>query len=73
LGRKASLGMNIMSFLDNDHINLPNTSGTPIYSIDSTLPVSAQHLIQSYPSVFGPGIGLLEETYHIWPDTSVWS
>ena len=71
LGRKACLGMKIVSFLDNDHLHPPNTGGAPVYSVDDITPVSTEHLIQKYPAVFDGGVGLLKGTYHIRLDTSV--
>ncbi len=71
LGRKACLGMKIVSYLDNDQINEPDTGNSPVYKVDNTTPVSTQNLIESYRKVFGNGVGLLEGYYHIRLDGSV--
>ncbi len=67
LGRKACLGMKIVSYLDNDQINQPDTGN----STDNTTTVSTQNLIESYPKVFGNDVNLLEGYYHIRLDGSV--
>ena len=40
LGRKACLGMKIVSYLDNDELNKPETGGAPVYVIDEPGPLS---------------------------------
>lgn len=40
LGRKACIGMKIMTFLDNNALNKPKTSGAPVYSIEQSHPIS---------------------------------
>ena len=65
LGRKACLGMRIMSYLDNDKLNKPDTRGATIYSVGESGPLSTQQLIQQNPTIFSDGVGLLEGQYHI--------
>ena len=57
LSRKACLGMNIIQYLDNDHLNRPRESDAEVYTYDvpaSSL-VSADRLIKSFPRVFADG------------------
>lgn len=71
LGRKACLGMKIVSYLDNDALHKPDTGGTPVYSVGESSPFTTRQLIQWYPAVFGDGVGHLEGQYHIRLDESV--
>ena len=54
---QACLGMKIVSYLDNDELNRPETGGALIYSVDVPRPLSPQQLIEQYPTVFGEGVG----------------
>ena len=65
LGRKACLGMKIVSYLDNDSLNKPNTNGCAVCTLESADLCSISHLKEKYPKVFGRGTGLLEGHYHI--------
>ena len=65
LGRKACLGMKIIEYLDNDHLNKPSTSGASVFALNDPTPVSKQQIIERYPKVFSEGVGLLEGHYHI--------
>ena len=65
LGRKACLGMKIVSYLDNDKLNKPNTNGCFVFTLEDTDLISIEHLKEKYPKVFGKGIGLLDGHYHI--------
>ena len=67
LGRKACLGMKIVSYLDNDMMNKPNTSGSEVYTLSSSGPLTKDQLSSKYPKVFGNGVGCLEGKYHILP------
>ncbi len=60
LGRKACLGMKIITYLDNDEIRKPNTGNAPVYALEEPGPVSIEQLVRQHPEVFGPGVGLLE-------------
>ena len=71
LGRKASLGMKIVSYLDNDALNKPETGNAPVYMISETGPIICEELIKQYPMVFGGGVGRLDGHYHIRLDESV--
>ena len=63
--------MNIISYLDNDALNEPKTGNWPVYAVEDTTAMSKEQLIKHYPGVFGPGIGLLEEQYHITIDSTI--
>ena len=65
LGRKACLTMKIVSYLDNDMMNKPNTDGSEVYTLSSSGPLTKDKLINKYPKVFGEGVGCLEGEYHI--------
>ena len=66
LGRKACVGMNIVSYLDNDAINLPAPATTKhtVYTVGTT-PEPVETLKKRYPTVFTDGVGCLEGKYHI--------
>ena len=57
--------MKIVSYLDNDALNKSNAGNWPVYAMDGEAAMSKEQLIRQHPSVFGPGIGLLEGEYHI--------
>ena len=71
LRQKACVGMKIVSYLDNDKINKPETGGAPVYALEEGKPLSIQQLVHLYPLVFGSGVGCLEEPYHIKLDADV--
>lgn len=71
LGRKACIGMRIVSYLDNDQINQPQTGDTSIYAIEKPGPQSIEQLVEKFPTVFSKGVGLLEGKYHIRLDDSI--
>ena len=71
LGRKACLGLKIVTYLDNDQLNKPNIGNFTIYTVASSDPVSTKQFIMKYPKVFSEGVGLLEGIYHIRLDPSV--
>lgn len=52
LGRKACVGMKIVSYLDNDQLNKPNTGNSPVYAVEETGLSTIKQLINSYPTVF---------------------
>ena len=66
LGRKACVGMNIVSYLDNDAINppAPSTTKHTVYTVGTT-PEPVETLNKRYPTVFTEGVGRLEGQYHI--------
>ena len=57
--------MKIVSYLDNDMMNKPNTSGSEVYTLSTDGPLTKEKLVNKYPKVFGEGIGCLEGEYHI--------
>ena len=71
LGRKACLGMNIISYFDNDQLNKPQSGGTPEYAIEEPSSLSVTQLTKKYPSVFEEGVGRLQGLYHIHLDDTV--
>ena len=71
LGRKACLGMNLITYRDNDAINKPETRDATVHAVKSTIPVSKEELIAKHPEVFKEGVGLLEGEYHIKVDPDV--
>ena len=74
LGRKACLGMNIVSYLDNDEMNKPNTGAARVYAVHDTepqKPVTKEQLLAKYPKVFADGVGKLDGEYHIRLDNTV--
>ena len=52
--------MKIVSYLDNDMMNKPNSSGLEVYT-----QLTKEKLVNKYPKVFGEGVGCLEGEYHI--------
>ena len=66
LGR---VGTNIVSYLDNDAMNKPDTGEAHVYAVSSSKqPVTEDDLIRQYPQVFSDGVGCLEGEYHIRVD-----
>ena len=65
LGRRACLGMKIVSYLDNDQLNQPIPGESTVYKVENATPGATQQLIKSYPKVFSDGVGLLQGHYHI--------
>jgi len=66
LGRKACLGMNIVSYLDNDSLNMPDVGEAPVYAVSQIKqPLNQAELVNQYPQVFQEGVGCLDGEYHI--------
>ena len=63
--------MKIVSYLDNDMINKPNTDGSEVYTLSESRPLTKDKLISQYPDVFGEGVGCLEGERHICLNTEV--
>ncbi len=58
--QKACIGMNVVTYLDNDSLNKPNTGGASVYAVNTgKQPVTQTELIELYPQVFKEG------EYHI--------
>ena len=57
--------MKIVSYLDNDMMNKPNTSGSEVYTLSTDRPLTKEKLVNKYPKVFDEGVGCLEGEYHI--------
>ena len=64
--------MNITHYLGNDQLNRPQESDGDVYTHDvrASSPVSAGHLIKSFPRVFADGVGALAGKYHLVLDES---
>ena len=71
LGRRACVGMKIVSYLDNDQLQKPATGHAVVYALEDTMPVSKEHLCKKYPKVFSKGVGQLEGEYHIRLDPRI--
>ena len=66
--------MNIVSYLDNDEMNKPNTGAAPVYAAhdrEPQKPVTKEQLLAKYPNVFADGVGKLDGEYHIRLDNTV--
>lgn len=44
--------MKIISYLNNDQLNKPNTSDAPVYTVEHPAPTSREQLIEKHPTVF---------------------
>ena len=76
LGRKACVGMKIITYTDNDQLNKPQTGNAPVYSLETAAkvtqaPITKMALIKKYPQVFGEGVGKLAGEHHIRIDSTV--
>ena len=69
---KACLGMNIITYQDNDQLNRPQASKGGIYThgVLATSPVSAYQVFKRFPRVFPDGVGALAGEYHMVLDKS---
>jgi len=57
--------MKIVSYLDNDKINKPNTKNVVVFALEIERFTSERQIIEKYPEVFHEGVGKLEGEYHI--------
>ena len=71
LGRKACVGMKIVTYLDNDALNIPNVGDTTVYTLNVPSSISKEQLVKKYPRVFNEGVGKLEGEYHIRLDLRI--
>ena len=72
LGRKACLGMKVVTYLDNDQLNRPFTGNSKVYMVsDRESPMTKEQLIAKYPNVFSEGVGELKGNYHIRLDSQM--
>ena len=71
LGRKACLGMKIVSYLYNDELYKPNVGDSTVYTLSEDILVSKEVLAKYYPKVFNMGVGKLEGEYHIRLDPNI--
>lgn len=72
LGRKACLGMKIVTYLDNDQLNKPSTGTSEVYALSGgKRPLTLEQLSQKYPRIFSEGVGRLEGEYHIRLDSQI--
>ena len=65
LGRKACVGMKIITYLDNDGMNSPDTKDTAVFALEVIQYTSKEHLIQQHPKVSEEKVGKLKGEYHI--------
>ena len=65
LGRKACVGMKIISYLDNDEIHKPDITDAAVFTLAVQRYTSKEQLLEQHPNVFGRGVGKLEGEYHI--------
>ena len=65
LGRKACMGMKIISYLDNNDIYKSNTKDTTVFTLEIQSYTLKQQLIEQPPNVVGQGVGKLEGNYCI--------
>jgi hypothetical protein len=63
--------MKIVSYLDNDHLNKPNTGNSRVYTVEEAGLLAVKQLIDEYPAVFSEGVGRLEGQYQIRLDPSI--
>ena len=70
LGRKACLGMRIVTYLDNDQLNKPSVKNAEVYTVgrETSFPITKEQLVKKYPCVFTEEVGLLEGEYRIHID-----
>ena len=64
LGRGACLSMNVVTYLDNDKLNKPDTQDAEVFILESAT-LSLQQLVREFPGVFKQGVGRLAGEYHI--------
>ena len=63
--------MKIVTYLDNDALNIPNVGDTTVYTLNAPSPISKEQLVKKYPRVFNEGVGKLEGEYHIRLDLAI--
>ena len=71
LGRRACLGMRIVSYLDDDKLQKPATGQAVVYSLDNTISSSKEHLCKKYSKVLSEGVGRLEGKCHVRLDPRI--
>ena len=70
LGRKASVGMKLIEYTDNDSLHKQATRGAQVYAVEGAL-ISKAAITEKYATVFGDCIGELEGEYRIRLDDTV--
>ena len=65
LGRGTCLSMNIVTYLDNDKLNKPDTQDAEVFMLQNTSLLSSQQLVKKFPTVFKEGVGKLAGKYQI--------
>ena len=66
--RRPYLQTKLMSYLNNDELNRPNTGNLPVYALEMKMASNKDLVLRQYPKVFGSGIGGLQGKYHIQVD-----
>ena len=57
--------MKIITYLDNDDMNRPDTKGAAVFALEITPYTSKEQLLKLHPMVFSQEVGMLEGHYHI--------
>ena len=52
LGRNARQGMRTVSYLDNNHLNKPQTGGAPVYAAEELGLLTMQEITKTFSTVF---------------------
>ena len=65
LGRGTCLSMNIVTYLDNDKLNKPETQDAEVFMLQNMSLLSPQQLTKKFPTVFEQGVGKLAGKYQI--------
>ena len=72
LGSNACIGMGILVYQDNHHLNKPETGNAPVYAMQTSDTVlSKDELLAKFPKVFKEGVGNLDSEYKIRFDFTV--
>ena len=72
LGSNACIGMGILVYQVNHHLNKPETGNAPVYAMQTSDTVlSKDELLAKFPKVFKEGVGNLDSEYKIRFDFTV--
>ena len=70
LGRKACIGMNVITYRDNDAINKSTTDESAVFTLRNDNSLSKESILERFPEVFSEKVGQLEGEYHIKADST---
>ena len=65
LGRRASINMKIVAYLDNDKLHQPDVRHATVFAVEPTNAISQRQLVAQYPKVFREAVGKVSGKYHI--------